>query len=155
MSRSVYLKEELVKRREDIEKEHFVEEFQLTRKNKRSIYKKYKRLQQILFQAQTLIYKLVTVIEKFKNLFIWYYYQKTKVFFLILVMILVGLLVLPLRFILLIALFRTMKKGEAYHRKTQEINKMIILQLFRVIVEENNLKNFNHYLLHQQKKIEK
>ena len=32
---------------------------------------------------------------------------------------------------------------------------MIILELFRVIVEENNLKNFHQYLLHQQKKIEK
>ena len=130
-----------------------MEEFELTRKNKRNIYKKYKRLQYILLQGQNALFNIVNIIEKIKNLFTWYYYEKTKVFFLFLLLALAAFIVLPLRFIMLVGLFKSMGKGKIYHKRTQEFNKIIIYELFKVVINENHLKVMQQYITNYSKEI--
>lgn len=82
--------------------------------------------------------QLVTIIEKVKNIFTWYHYQKTRLFFLILAGCVFALLILPVRLILFCVLLKMMLKGAKYHANIQDINKVIIIELIRIIIRENN-----------------
>ena len=52
---------------------------------------------------------------------------------------------------MLVGLFKTVQKGKIYHKRTQEFNKIIIYELFKVIVNENHLKVMQQYITNYSK----
>lgn len=126
-------------------KRDFLRTFQLTLKNKRSIYKKYKRLVELLLQAQIILTKFVSFIEKTKNLFIWYHFKKTQSLFFILLAVAITILVFPFRFIMCALVIKQMFKGSKYHENIQDLNRLIILELIRIIIRENNMHNMGMF----------
>lgn len=85
------------------------------------------------------------MLEKIKNLFIWYHYKKTKLLFWIIAAAVFILMILPIRLILFAAVLKMMKKGSKYHANIQDINKVIIIELVRIIIRENNFNNMSLY----------
>ena len=84
--------------------------------------------------GQYMVFLIVNFIEKVKNLFMWHHYDKTKFFCMILLGILLVLKMLPLRLVFLVGILRSLKKGVHYHKHTQDINKVITIELVRVII---------------------
>lgn len=107
-------------------KKAFLDEFELTRKKKRNIYKKYKRLAEILLRCQNLALFIVSIFEKTKNVFIWYHYEKTKLLFLGLLGLLLLFVCIPFRLIAIFLLFNSIKKGLKYHNRVQDINCIVL-----------------------------
>lgn len=133
-----HLEHEYVKFLKSSQKESFLRDFTLTRKVKRSIYGKFRRFQEVLLMGQHFIFLLVGFVEKIKNIFMWYHYEKTKFLLTILLLAFAVLSILPLRLLCMGLLLRTMRKGMKYHQVTQDINRVIIIELLRTIIDENN-----------------
>lgn len=52
-------------------------------------------------------------------------------------------MILPARIILFCLLLKMMLKGSKYHANIQDINKVIIIELVRIIIRENNFSYMN------------
>jgi hypothetical protein len=61
-----------------------------------------------------------------KNLFLWYHHRKTKELLLLVLAVLAVLLFVPVRLILLGALWRMFRKGLNHQLRVREINKVIL-----------------------------
>ena len=70
--------------------------------------------------------ELVNYIEKVKNIFKWYHHKKTRIVYIGLVLFLVIIVFIPIRFILLVVVYKTFKKGQVYYEKTKIYNEKVI-----------------------------
>lgn len=88
-------------------------------KKKRNIYKKFKRLHEILLKAQTLLMELVNFIEKIKNIIVWYHHKKSYLVFVLLLFILIIITFIPVRLILLLIVLKTFQSGRKFKKSTK------------------------------------
>jgi len=124
-------------------------------KKKRNIYKKYKRLQEVLLKLQNAIMEVVNYLEKVKNLFTWYHHKKTRIVYLGLVGVLFVVVFVPIRFLLLIVVYKKFKKGKLYYRQTIEYNEAVVSEIFSLTQRENKLTDMGQYLSNDGKLLNK
>ncbi len=97
---------------------------------------KYQRLHEVLLKGQLVLTEGVTICEKVKNIFCWYHHQKTGKLLILLVVALVVIVFIPIRLILLLAIYRAFKKGLTFRSRTKELNRVVLLAVLRVVGEE-------------------
>ena len=139
----------------EAERRQFLEKFNLRTKKKRNIIEKYQRFTYWLLKGQLVLTEIVTLIEKIKNFFTWEHHRKTYDIFVGLLVVLAVVLLVPIRPIMLFAWYRTLRKGLSYRNRTRTLNRLILSEVFRIFVDENNFNDMKPYLLHPSEPINK
>jgi hypothetical protein len=90
-----------------------------------------------------------------KNIFTWYHHKKSKIVYLGLVTVLVVIVFVPIRFILLVAVYKKFKKGKRYFAKTKEYNELVVNEIFLMTAKESKIEDFFQYLSNDSKALNK
>ena len=89
----------------------------------------------MLLMGQYAIFVMVNIVEKIKNIFMWYHYEKTQFFLMLIVTAFMITSILPMRIVCLGVLLKVMRKGKKHHQRTQDINRVILIELIRALIE--------------------
>ena len=103
------------------------------------IKQKYNRFQLMLLRGQLAMTEIVTMCEKIKNIFCWFHHRKTKQLLLLFITILAIIIFVPIKLVLLYAIFKMFKRGLSHRQRTKELNKVILVEIFQKLIDENNI----------------
>lgn len=81
-----------------------------------------------------------------KNLFCWYHHKKTKWLFLVFLTAFFALFFLPLRFLAFLAVVKMCAGGKERYLRVQRQNKDIVMEMMKIVIEEEDLVNMREYL---------
>ena len=79
--------------------------------------------------------QLVNFIEKVKNLFTWYHYKKSHVFFCLMLLALVIIIFIPIKVILIYMLYKMFKSGKKFSEKTMRHNQTVLKEVFLLCIK--------------------
>lgn len=112
---------------------------------------KYQRLHLWLLRGQLVLTELVTLSEKVKNIFLWYHHRKTKELLFLLLAVLAVIVFVPIKLLLLGAVYKMFRRGLNHRTRTREINKYILMEIFQNLVEEFNLVEIKAFIIEPNK----
>ena len=69
--------------------------------------------------------------------------------------VLVVIVFIPIRVILLIAVYKKFKKGREYFVKTREYNELVVNEIFVMTVKESRIEEFLQYVSNDSKVLNK
>lgn len=72
-----------------------------------------------------------------------------------LVAVLVVIVFVPIRMILLLAVYKKFKKGREYFAKTKEYNELVVNEMFVMTVKESKIEDFLQYISNDSKVLNK
>lgn len=71
----------------------------------------------------------------------WYHHKKTRILYLGLVAVLIVIIFVPVRVILVVAIYQAFKKGKNYQAHTQKYNEQVVHELYLLTIKENKLED--------------